>query len=556
MPGFIVPHTLDENVLSIAAKTRRDLIVPVGTVFVISVIIISALVLFATNRLNRISEDKSVHLAGSVISGHEDTLNRLNIDSAYWDQAVEKLVYTFDPVWADDNIGAFLNESFDVYSSYVVNAENRATYSAVEGESVEDDPVARMGEALKTLIERARTSTTTDEVPIPVSGFVRDGERLLLVSATRLTTYANVDGEEVSTGTQSVLVMTQDINADLLDELGANYLLSNFRLDLSSNPSRARMALMIKDPTGKQIGTLLWETDHPGTVMLRWVAPVITALFFLMGGLVYLAVSRANRVSRNILQEEMARHEMERALIQSQRLQALGNLAGGVAHNFNNLLQPILMLSLSLRKAIADNSPEREDLDVMIEACNRGADLVEQISLFTREDDGGITGENIYAVVRQGLKLASSTIPSTITVDADLDENTGTVLVDATEALTVLMNLISNAVDAMHGHVGSLSIALSRAHVGENDENAIPELQQGTYAHLCVSDTGTGMDPETLRRAFDPFFTTKDVGKGTGLGLSTAYGIVTRRGGAIHTSSTPQMGSTIDVYFPLVGKTQ
>ena len=546
-----MPQTPKDDVPSIAAKTRRDLIFPVGSVFAISVTIISALVFIAANSLNRISEEKSVHLAGSVIASHEDTLNRLNIDTAYWDQAVEKLVYNFDPVWATDNIGNFLYENFDAYSSYAIDPENRATYSMVEGEGLDDTPVERMGEALKVLIEKARTSRPLDEVPTPVSGFVRDDNRILLVSATRLTTYANIDGEEVSMGTRSVLVMTQDINAELLGKLGANYLLTNFHLDLSSQLPEAKTALAINDGTGKHIGALLWQTDHPGTAMLKWMAPVIAALFLLMGGLVYLAVSRANRVSQGILHEEMLRHEMDRALIQSQKLQALGTLAGGVAHNFNNLLQPILMLSLSLRNAITDNSPEREDLDVMIEACNRGADLVEQISLFTREDNGSIAGENIYAVVQQGLKLASSTIPSTITVNADLDENTGTVLVDATEALTVLMNLISNAVDAMHGHVGTLSVALSPAEIDDDADTTIPTLPKGRYAHLVVRDTGVGMAPETLNRAFEPFFTTKAVGEGTGLGLSTAFSIVTRRGGAITTASTPQSGAIIEVYLPL-----
>jgi|GEM_PF-2981199 len=539
------------NLHAIADKTRRDLIFPVGTVFTISVIIISALVYIAANSLNRISEEKSVHLAGSVIASHEDTLNRLNIDTAYWDQAVEKLVYSFDPVWATDNIGIFLYESFDTYSSYAIDPENRATYSMIEGENVEDNPVERMGEPFRVLLEQARISAPMDDTPVPVSGFVRDGNRILLVSATRLTTYENIDGEEVSIGTHSVLVMTQDINIELLDALGAQYLLSGFHLDLSSQPPQKETALVLKDETGNHIGTLLWQTDHPGTEMLKWMVPVIALLFILMGGLVYLTVARANRVSEKVLHEENLRHEMDKAMEQSQKLQALGTLVGGVAHNFNNLLQPILMLSMSLRNATADNSQERKDLDVMIEACNRGVSLVEQISLFSREDKSDTDGEDIYSVVQQGLKLASSTIPTTITVNTDLDQNTGTVLLDATEALTVLMNLISNAVDAMHGHVGTLSVALSPAKIDEGANSAAPTLPKGQYAHLVVGDTGTGMDTETLNRVFEPFFTTKDVGKGTGLGLSTAYSIVTRSGGSISTTSAPQKGATIDVYIPL-----
>ena len=545
------------NTQDIFANTRRGLVLPVVAVFIVSVMIISALTAFAVRSLDKVSQEKSVRLAKSVLSDMEQKYMDLSYDYAYWDQAVEHLVITFDPVWANENIGAYLYKTYGVSASYVFNDVNAVIYSAIEGESVDDAPIARFTGGLQTLIAQARTISARDEAPEPIRGFVRDGDRLFFASAARLTTYRTVGDGDLNEATDYVLVLMNEMNAAQLSVLAERYLLHDLRLDLSADAPINATSLAVSDVDGARIGVFHWSTDLPGTEVLGWLLPVVGMLFVAMGGLIFLSIRRATHASHAFIEALSGRHEaeLERQLSQVQKMQALGTLVGGVAHNFNNLLQPIMLLAQMIQKRSAENSRDRSDLDVIIQACERAADLVKQISNFTREKDPGEgRNQNIYEVVDQGLKLVASTIPASITVAADLDEDTGMVRINAIETQAVLMNLISNAIDAMDGHVGKLTISLSRALITDRAAELLLDLKGGAYAKLTVSDTGVGMNQKTLKRAFDPFFTTKQVGNGTGLGLSSAYGIVTRHGGSIHASSVVGEGTNFDVYLPLVDK--
>lgn len=242
----------------------------------------------------------------------------------------------------------------------------------------------------------------------------------------------------------------------------------------------------------------------------------------------------------------------ERELTHHKRMESLGNLAGGIAHNLNNLLQPILILSQLTSDALAKSSVEHQNLQFINQAAVRAKELVDRILAFSREKSYQLKSADIYDIVREELKLIHSIVPSTITINEKLDKKTGTVLVDALQTQTVLMNIVANAVDAMDGKPGKLDISLTRARVGTTARNAVPTLRKGDYAKLTISDNGHGMDEKTLGRIFDPFFTTKEPGKGTGLGLSTAFGIVVKHGGTIRASSAPGKGTTFDVYFPLI----
>ncbi|HEX9569492.1 MAG TPA: PAS domain S-box protein, partial [Rhodospirillales bacterium] len=242
----------------------------------------------------------------------------------------------------------------------------------------------------------------------------------------------------------------------------------------------------------------------------------------------------------------------ERELTHHKRMESLGNLAGGIAHNLNNLLQPILILSQLTGDALVKSSVEHQNLQFINQAAVRAKELVDRILTFSREKSYQLKSADICDIVREELDLIHSIVPSTITINEKLDENTGTVLVDALQTQTVLMNIVANAVDAIDGKPGILDISLSRARVGTTSRNAVPTLRKGDYAKLTISDNGHGMDEKTLGRIFDPFFTTKEPGKGTGLGLSTAFGIVVKHGGTIRASSTPGKRTTFDVYFPLI----
>ena len=166
-------------------------------------------------------------------------------------------------------------------------------------------------------------------------------------------------------------------------------------------------------------------------------------------------------------------------------------------------------------------------------------------------DDFPLKNVDAYEVVRQALEILKTSIPSTITLVEDLDEDIGTIQADTAQTQSVLFNLASNAIDAIDGQVGELTISLGRSEVDRSTASRIRGLKEGVYAKISVSDNGCGMDDHTLARAFDPFFTTKEIGRGTGLGLATVYGIIRKQNGVVAVTSELNKGSTFDVYLPL-----
>jgi len=271
-------------------------------------------------------------------------------------------------------------------------------------------------------------------------------------------------------------------------------------------------------------------------------------LLALVLGLVAMVVAALFKVSQSIAETRQA----EDALHQSQKMQSLGNLAGGIAHEMNNLLFPILALSRMTLERLPADSPHRERLKKIVIASERGKALVDQVMAFSRHDHPLRERLDIYTAVRESLGLICATLPSTITLKDQLDEDTGTILGDISQIGAVLMNLVSNAQDAMECRVGKIDIVLSRVEIDAVAAHNVSGLEAGAYAKLSVKDTGKGMDEKTLERIYDPFFTTKEVGQGTGLGLSTVYSIVTKHDGVIRIFSQLDVGTEVEVFFPLV----
>lgn len=243
-----------------------------------------------------------------------------------------------------------------------------------------------------------------------------------------------------------------------------------------------------------------------------------------------------------------ARKRRERAANRSQRLESIGTLAGGIAHDLNNVLTPILMGAklLTSGRGVAN----REGLLETISAsAQRGADLIKQLLAFA----GGIRGERspvqVNKIVAETLKMMEHTLQKSVSIESSVDEDCPTVLGDATELAQVLMNLSINAHDAMPSG-GILTISTVSTQLDEKASQMNPEARSGRYVLLKVADTGSGMSNEILDRIFDPFFTTKDIGRGTGLGLATVQGIVKSHGGFINVYSELGRGTTFSVYLP------
>ncbi len=253
-----------------------------------------------------------------------------------------------------------------------------------------------------------------------------------------------------------------------------------------------------------------------------------------------------------LMRDITERKRREEQLRQTQKMEALGTLAGGIAHDLNNTLVPIVGLTDMMLQDLPEASDVRENLKIVAMAAERGQDLVEQILKFSRSEDVNRVPVDLSAIVRDTLPLLRATLPATIEICANIDSaNTLTVNADAVQIHQILMNLASNASHAMGLEAGTLAIGLEPVDVDAVLTARHPKLQFGHYVKLTVSDTGPGIETETLDRIFDPFFTTKDVGEGTGLGLSVVHAVVEAHGGVIIGSSAPGQGATFTIYLPL-----
>ncbi len=248
------------------------------------------------------------------------------------------------------------------------------------------------------------------------------------------------------------------------------------------------------------------------------------------------------------------RKEMEKVLRQSQRMDALGNLAGGIAHDVNNMLLPIISLTGMTIKDLPAGSRERKRLEKVVEAGIKAKNLIAKILSFSHRSDLEVKREeiNLNDLVHETLDLLRSTLPSTITVTEKINPDIGMVLCDPSQISTILMNMGSNTSDALEGHVGEFSVSVTSILVQQGLALKVSNLKPGKYAKITVFDTGKGMDAQTLEHIFDPFFTTKKVGEGTGLGLAMSHGIITKHDGAIDVSSKLGVGTSFDIYIPLV----
>ena len=243
-----------------------------------------------------------------------------------------------------------------------------------------------------------------------------------------------------------------------------------------------------------------------------------------------------------------ARKKQERAAHRSQRLESIGTLAGGIAHDLNNVLTPILMGAKLLASGRTPNDHQGL-LNTMLASAQRGADLIKQLLAFA----GGIRGERspvcIEQLVAETRAMLEHTLPKSIQISTRVAANCPPVLGDATELSQILMNLSINARDAMPDG-GMLTIEVTSTLLNGDASQFHPDAQSGLYVVLKVADNGSGMTSEVLDRIFDPFFTTKDIGKGTGLGLATVQGIVKSHGGFVNVYSEAGHGSKFSIYLP------
>ncbi len=257
---------------------------------------------------------------------------------------------------------------------------------------------------------------------------------------------------------------------------------------------------------------------------------------------------------RGILRDITAHKQLEKQFLRAQRMDSIGTLAGGVAHDLNNVLAPIMMAVEVLQSKFSDEESKRI-LNTLEKSSKRGSDIVKQILAFGR----GVEGDRVIIqpkhIIREIERIAMETFPKSIQFRTLVPKDLWPILADPTQIHQVLLNVCVNARDAMPKG-GVLSVSAENFHVDEHYAGMNIEAKEGRYVVLTVADTGTGIPGAIMDHIFDPFFTTKEIGKGTGLGLSTALGIVRSHGGFINVNSEEGRGTSFKVYLPAQLKDQ
>ncbi len=257
------------------------------------------------------------------------------------------------------------------------------------------------------------------------------------------------------------------------------------------------------------------------------------------------------RYSLNSIQDITAQRLAETRLRQAQKMESLGTLAGGIAHDFNNLLTGMLGSAELIRFELPAEHPAQRWLENIAAGGARAKRLVQQILTFSRRSEAQRGSVNLVRVAEEAMRLLGSTLPPMVQIEVALDHESPPIRGDATQLHQVLMNLCTNAWQALPPEGGRIGVRLERMVVSADLQRDNPELPAGPVVRLTITDNGCGIEPNVLPRIFDPFFTTKEAGRGTGLGLAVVDGIVRDHGGAILVRSTPHIGTAFELYFPV-----
>jgi signal transduction histidine kinase/CheY-like chemotaxis protein len=251
-----------------------------------------------------------------------------------------------------------------------------------------------------------------------------------------------------------------------------------------------------------------------------------------------------------IARDATERLRLEKQLHHAMKMEAIGTLAGGIAHDFNNVLTPIMGYSEIIRLHMRKEGDGRKEIigyiDGILKAARRARRLVEQILTFSRSSEQKESLQYIHPIVKEVMKLICTTLPSTIEIRQEIDENCGMVSVDPVHIHQILINLCTNASFAMSGTSGVLTIRLVKSARRNNDRD---------WLELSVTDTGCGIDPAIRDRIFEPYFTTKQKGQGTGMGLAMVHGIISRQGGELEVESQVGQGTTFRIFLPVSNET-
>jgi PAS domain S-box-containing protein len=264
---------------------------------------------------------------------------------------------------------------------------------------------------------------------------------------------------------------------------------------------------------------------------------------------------KTGRAILGIVRDISKRKHLESQLQQSQKMEAVGTLAGGIAHDFNNILAIILGNAELAADDVPDSNPASQSLKKIHRASIRAKDMVQQLLAFSRKAEEESAPINMGPILKESMKMLRSAVPTSIEFKQHISNDLCSIMGDAAQINQIVMNLVTNAADAMSEEGGLLEVTLERAIIREEKPCFDWVLSPGDYVRLKMRDTGEGIEPKIMDRIFEPYYTSKELGKGTGMGLSVVHGIVKRHGGGVRVESEPGKGTLFEIYFPALEKT-
>lgn len=300
------------------------------------------------------------------------------------------------------------------------------------------------------------------------------------------------------------------------------------------------------DRDGSLKDVVIQERQHPVTD--AWYLNYDRAIKWIDGRIVHLLIATDVTLIKTLQEKQKKADEYLR---QAQKMESIGNLAGGIAHDFNNLLFPIIGMSEMLLEEFAEDSLEHENIEMIWEAGKRGRDLVQQILSFSRQSEKDKIPVQLQQILEEALKLSRASLPSSIQINTEIQQDCGWVLADSIQFHQIIINLVTNASHAVDPSEGIINVQLKEVRAPQNDSPA-KRNSDGKYVMLKISDNGCGIDNSIKNKIFDPYFTTKDKNKGTGLGLAVVYGIVQDHQGDIVVDSKVGKGTSFSIYLPLL----
>lgn len=530
-----------------ATTTARKLILPVAAVVVIALGAVIALVWATARGQDAIAFESSQTVVRSVFCEISESLGRIVFDYSWWDASVENLVDAPDPVWADDNVGSYIAETFEVAESFVVSADDRTTF-AFAGEAVQDgaDAFNFLGASLAGFVERARAAPMAQ--PVPVTGFLLRNGIVHLVAASAIT-LEHPEGEALEPRRRAVLVYTRHVDDALLARVSQN--LGMPGLAISTAPlaqDDPRAALALTGPDGEPAAWLIWRAATPGTDLFLDILPWLAIGSFVFLGLLVVFYQRVRAAAARMEADARELAERERQLAHTSKLAVLGEMAAGIVHELNQPLNIIRMAADSMRSGrVRANADEMaEQFSLIAGQSMRMAEIMQNMRLFSRDDFGRKHAFDPREAVEQALSwLRGELAEKGIELVFDMRDSSGRVFGEMARFEQVVVNLVVNARDAILRKAadGADAKVVGRIAVRVADDVGADKVV------VMVSDTGGGVPEAIIDRVFEPFFTTKEQGEGTGLGLSISYGIVAGMDGTL-TVRNAETGAVFTVTLP------